>query len=382
MKILHVMPYVEARYGGPPLALEQIVRASANAGIHCDLATVCAQDVKTTEVERAFETAGGRVCRFTGAWSQSWFFAPKLSAWLERCVKQYDLLHLHVPFTYPLMAAARHARIAGTPYVIMPHGVLDPWSLSYKPLKKRIYYALFEKNHLDNCAGINATSTLEQTGLATLGYARKTSITTLCVDTPPSNGPIAQHGGPLKLLFLSRLHPVKDLPTLLTALQIVNRDRVCAVLELAGSGDVRHVERIEAMIDALGLRPCVTLRGFLDGAAKRAAFAAADLFVLPSLHENFGMAVAEALAASLPVVVTDQVGIAPEIVAAQAGVAVPAGRPDLLAGAILSLQDPSIRKARGQAARKLAEQQFSIHQLTDDLQKFYARALDRGAPAA
>ncbi len=374
MRILHVAPYIDARFGGPPVAIEQIALASARTNIQCDLAAVVsANENSPARIEQAFASAQGRVYRFPVAAPRSWFFAPDLNIWLKHHVCHYDLVHLHVPFTYPMFAGARHSRAAGKPYAIMPHGSLDPWSLSHKRIKKKIYYSLVERTFLKFCSGINVTSVMEQDSLTKLGFGHKISITTLCVETPNLRESVVRPNGPLRLLYLSRIHLKKDLPTLLAALRSVNSAGVIAVLDIVGSGELSYVSQIEAQIDVMGLRSYVTMRGFLEGAEKAAAYQAADVFVLPSLHENFCVAVAESLSYGVPVVVSDQVGIAAEIAQANAGLVIPAGDPKQLAKAILQCTDARVRRNFAAAARRLAIERYSLPTLTRELQAFYSR---------
>jgi len=378
MKILHVTPYTEACYGGPPVAISQMVRAADALGFRCDLATTITH--KTTQslaVESAIKDNAGQIRSFEVRHFRSWFYAPSLGSWLRDHVKEYDLIHLHVPFTYPFLSAARNASAGGRRFVVMPHGLLDPWSLSQKYLKKLVYYRFIEQYNLRQCAGINVTSALEEDGVSKLGYGNKTTLIRLCVEMQDISNRAYMSNGSLRLLFLSRLHPVKDLPTILAALQVLVREGCNVVLSVVGDGDPHYVRYILRRIDQLNLRRYVTLHGFLEGENKAQAYNDADLFILPSFHENFGLAVLEAMAASLPVIISDQVGISEEVKKAGAGLVVPIQRPDILANAIKKFYDDSIFWKRSVVnAYSLVKQVYSREHLVESVESFYSKAMN------
>ncbi|MSQ99498.1 MAG: glycosyltransferase, partial [Xanthomonadales bacterium] len=172
--------------------------------------------------------------------------------------------------------------LRSVPYAITPHGVLDPWSLAHKRWKKTPYLALAERAHLAGARLIHVTSALEAQGLRALGVTDNVRRIPLAV-TLPSDAPqrsMQQQG--LRLLFLSRLHPVKDLETLLRAVAQLKRPEIR--LTIAGEGEPRYATTLHALVRDLGLVAVVDFAGHLDDAAKRHAWHAHDVFVLPSLH--------------------------------------------------------------------------------------------------
>jgi glycosyltransferase involved in cell wall biosynthesis len=149
---------------------------------------------------------------------------------------------------------------------------------------------------------------------------------------------------------------------------------------LAGDGDPQFVAGLKQEAARLGIAGDIFWAGFLRGAEKLAALAAADLFVLPSYSENFGVAAVEALACGLPVVVSAQVGINGEIDAAGAGVVAPC-RVDALADAlVLLVTNPALRRAMGRRARHLAAECFSLSAMTAGLLRMYAEAAGLPGP--
>ena len=143
---------------------------------------------------------------------------------------------MHALFSYATIPGCRAAAHAPVPYVLRPLGTLSGWSLSHRRWKKRPYYALLERSHLDMAAAIHVTSDAEAEDLASLGYGDRTRVIPLGVDVgdrpPVRTRPEADQ--PLQLLFLSRLHPKKNIPMLLRALAA---SAAPVELTIAGGGD-------------------------------------------------------------------------------------------------------------------------------------------------
>jgi glycosyltransferase involved in cell wall biosynthesis len=173
------------------------------------------------------------------------------------------------------------------------------------------------------------------------------------------------------VLFLSRFDRKKGLELLLPAFAEIRRQFANAALVLAGSGDDVLLAELREQARNLGIADNIVWTGFLQGDAKRAAFADADVFVLPSWSENFGIAVVEAMAAGCPVVVTDQVAIHGDISRAGAGYVVPC-QPAAIAAAIARvLGDASARAVMGSKGRCLTQTQYSLGAVTGKLVAAY-----------
>jgi glycosyltransferase involved in cell wall biosynthesis len=378
MKILHILPYFASIYGGPVQAVRDIARMQAECGIDVEIATTTADGRGELAAETCVRLGAGTVPVrfFERSFPRGWFRSAPMHDWLKRCVSGFNGVHLHVPFTYPMHCAVRVARHTGVPYAITPHGVLDPWSLAHKRWKKAPYLALIERAHLTGARLIHVTSTLEAQGLRQLGMVDKVRRIPLAATVPLL---MARNAGPrpgLHLLFLSRLHPIKDLRTLLYACARLNRPEIR--LTVAGEGDPRYTASLRETVRELGLSAAVEFTGHLDDPAKQQAWQAHDVFVLPSLHENFSLATIEAMAAGMPVIVTDQVGVADRIAATGAGRVVPCGDPDALAAAIVEMLDGSVRGRAGEQARQLVEREFSSDVLRASYAEFAAELCGRG----
>jgi glycosyltransferase involved in cell wall biosynthesis len=166
-------------------------------------------------------------------------------------------------------------------------------------------------------------------------------------------------GRPLQLLFLSRLHGKKNVPLLLRALRLATPDTRSIELTVAGEGDPGYRAHLTELAQQLGLSERVTFVGHVDGDAKREALARADCFVLPSAHENFGLAVAEALGSGLPVIVTSGVALSTDVAAAGAGLVTEPEETALAAAIAWAADHPAALSEMSERAWQLARRDFS-----------------------
>jgi glycosyltransferase involved in cell wall biosynthesis len=201
-------------------------------------------------------------------------------------------------------------------------------------------------------------------------------VATLTIDQKP--GPeafLSNHeelAGKRIVLFLSRVDPIKGLDLLLNGFDRIRAAHPDAVLLVAGNGDEGFAARLREQAHRLGIQRDVVWVGFLEGEEKRAAFAAADVFVLPSYSENFGVAVVEAMASGLPVVVSDQVGIHHEVAQAKAGLVVRCDANEVSDAVVRMLSDCDLRLQMSQNAGLLARK-FSPEQVSEKLVNLYQR---------
>ena len=378
MKVLHVVPYASSLYGGPPAVVALMANTLASLGVEVDIVTTTAHGNAELDVPtgQPIIKNGVRYFYFTRQGPKFWMFSWSLRCWLYRHVRDYDLVHVHGLFAYTTLPACAAARHFGKPYVITAHGMLDPWCLSHKWWKKLPYYSLLERRNLQRASAVHVTSSFELSGMAKLGFAAKTHVIPLSVEVPdrPARNPRDEHV--LRLLFFSRLDPIKGLPTLLQALALLRaRSGMAVVLKIAGQGCGEYLSELQAMVKRLKISDNVRFVGFLQGEAKSQVLAEADVFVLPSYHENFSLSTAEAMAAGLPVIVSDQVGLAEEISEAAAGIVVPIDSPAALADAIEKFGSVKYRQIAGENGRKVVKQKFSKEQFGESLLQVYKNVL-------
>ena len=298
---------------------------------------------------------------FRRGWTRDWHFSLGLTRWLARTVARFDVVEVHGLFNYVTAAGCRLAWRSRVPYVLRPLGTLAPWSLGRGSWKKRPYYQLIERTHLAHAAAIHVTSEAEAAEVTQLGFGAKARVIPLGVSVeaaPPRADRDSREA--VRLLFLSRLHPKKGLELLFTALAMLHAEKRARVsLTVAGSGESQYVRRLEAQVARLGLQDAVRFVGPVHGDAKTSAFSNADVFVLPSYNENFGIAAAEAFAAGLPAILSDEVALARDA-RSRAAALVVALDPTAIADAIVKLAaDAALRLEMGRNAWRFAAEVLS-----------------------
>ncbi len=317
-------------------------------------------------------------------------YAPAYRSRLEAFAP--DLVHCHGIWQYPSVACATWARHTQRPYIVSPRGMLDPWALAHSGIKKRIAAVGFQRRHLQEAACLHALCESEAASMRAYGLVNPIAVVPNGVDLPtethtlppPWNTDLTK--GRRILLFLGRLHPKKGLPHLLEGwsalLQVQPElaDQWCLVL--AGWDDGGHLAALERQVAELKLHTSVLLPGPLHGNAKQAAFAHADAFVLPSFSEGMPMAVLEAWAAGLPVLMTAACNI-PQGTGSGAAIEMPAdatgARHGLGCITALSADD---RHTMGRRGRELVEQRFTWEVVARQMYETYEWMLGAGGMPA
>jgi glycosyltransferase involved in cell wall biosynthesis len=358
------------------MAVRAMARGLARRGIDVTVATTNAAGASTLQVPVDTPVIDdGVVYRyFTRTVPGSWKFSWPMTRWLWANARAYDVVHVHALFSYATIPGCRAAAHVPVPYVIRPLGTLSQWSLGHRRWKKRPYYALLERSHLQMAAAIHVTSDAEAEDVAKLGYASRTRIIPLGVDVrelPPRRYRVEAGGEPLRLLFLSRLHQKKNLPLLLRALAMAVKTTPRIHLTIAGDGEAQYRSQLETLARELGLLEHVRFVGHVDGEAKQRALGDADCFILPSANENFGIAVAEALGSGLPVIVTPGVALSGDVAGAGAGLITEAAEADVTSAIIWAAEHPAALVEMGERAWQFARRSLSWETTSERLAALY-----------
>ncbi len=378
--MLHVAPYATPAYGGPGVAMRAMAQALSRRGNEVSVVTTNAaghQDLLLEDGAISIED-GIEFRYFKREFPISWFRSPGMDCWLYAHARSYDLLHLHVPFTAPFRTGAFAARAAGRPYVATLHGVLDSWSLQQKAWKKKLYLQVLERGVLARAAALHVTGELEQEFVRAMSFGPPVCCLPLAVPLPPAPVRSSSVPGRGRVLCIARLHPVKALPILFRALARLRAEGCDVVLDLAGHGEANYVAKLRQQVQSLGLEEFIVWHGHVNAEQKDRLYAAADCFALLSYHENFGLAAAEAMGAGVPVVVSDQVGLASDVIAFKAGSVVSAGDDEAAAKALRRLILPKESADAGARARQLVQQRYSEGAFAKGLIGMYHEALSKG----
>jgi glycosyltransferase involved in cell wall biosynthesis len=262
--------------------------------------------------------------------------------------------------------------------------MLDPWSLSQGRLKKKLYLALRLRDDLNRASAIHFTDETERDLAAPLQLKAPAIVERLIIELtdftpPPPRGRFRsrfarQIGERPIVLFMSRIHPKKGLDLLIPAFSRLNRD---AALVIAGPDIGGYQAQVEAMARQHGLSDRVLFAGMLYGRERAEALVDADLFVLPSYQENFGVVVIEALAVGTPVILSDQVNIHRQVTAAQVGEVVPT-QIDALAQAVIRWTgDADLRAGASARATTFVKESYDRIALARRWIEHYQRIVQR-----
>lgn len=381
MRSLHVVPSLDDHMGGQ---VHAAVALAAHLGARDDMHTELASTRLPTDDHAYLDRVAADVPRhvFPRSRPEDRFQSAALARWLHRTVPTFDLVHIHGVFHAPALHARRACRSAGVPYVLQPHGQLDPFDLAKHRLAKQLYGPVAVRPLVADAEVVVLTTALERDRLVTYGGACRTAVVPLPVQAPgPGDGAgfRGRHGIPLDavvVLFLSRLDVKKGLDLLVTAMDGL-ADLEDAWLVVAGSGDPEVEADLTRALAGTPLgRRCIRT-GFISGPEKDDAFAAADVFALPSRNENFGIVVVEAMAAGLAVVVSDETYVHGDISAAGAGEVCAAEDAASCRKALRRLlQDDDARHEAGRRAAKLAVERFSPDAATSAMVDVYRSLFD------
>jgi glycosyltransferase involved in cell wall biosynthesis len=302
----------------------------------------------------------------------------RLLQWLSQQAHNYDLAHIHALFSPVSSTAAWVARRQQLPYILRPLGTLDPADLQKKRQLKQLYAQVLERPNLTGAAALHFTSDQEAKISERFGTINHDWVIPLGVTLPePSTGDIkAKLGIPSHtptVLFLSRFDRKKGLDLLIPALE---RLPECHFILAGGNPqDSAYETEIRQRIAQSNLRDRTTVTGFITGSDKTALLQAADLFVLPSYYENFGIAVAEAMMAGTPVVISDQVHIWQEIHQSESGWITTCDEEDLTQTLRLALSDRAEMTRRGNNAQHHAKTNYGWDAIASQLITAYASVL-------
>jgi glycosyltransferase involved in cell wall biosynthesis len=302
---------------------------------------------------------------------------PTIHRAAGREVRYADAVHLFGFYDLLGPVVAWEARRRGVPYVIEPMGMFVPILRSLG--KKRIYHRLLGRAMVDGAARVVATSALERSELIRSGvppekvFERRNGIDMPDFSILPPRGSLRRRLGIADsekvVLYLGRLTPKKNPELLLRA--FARQQDADLRLVVAGPAEPGYRQSLARLAGELGLGARVTFTGPLFGREKLSAFVDADLFVLPSMNENFGNAVAESVAMGTPVVITDRCGIAP-FVRDRAGLVVPPEEPAVSDAINRLLMDERLYKACKEACPSVARQ-LSWDEPVAEMEALYAR---------
>ncbi len=381
MHVLIVIAAVGTVYGGPSKIVLELAQSLGALGITVDVVTTNANGADRlpvplqTWIVETFYRIQYFPCWVWGDYK----FSLSLAAWLGREVGNYDVVHTGAIFSLPNLPAYWACQQHQIPYIVAPHGMLEPWAMSHRVWKKRLYYRLFERSALQQASAIQITSSPEAQGIQALG------IHAPLVLIP--NGIHRQEFEPMPspevfyqafpetrdrtlVLFLGRIDPKKGLDLLAPAFAQLLSQFPRAHLIVAGPDNVGFLPTAQDYFAQVGCLDSVTFTGMVTGAVKQAALAAAAVYIAPSYSEGFSMSVLEGMAAGLPCVITTGCNF-PEAAAAAVVHSVNSEVAPIAHALIHCFANPLQAKVMGSRARQFIFEHYTWDTIAHNLIQVY-----------
>jgi glycosyltransferase involved in cell wall biosynthesis len=380
MRVLHVIPSVDERSGGPATAIVPMCRALMQEGVEVLLLSTTAGLPAEMVRGEVLDHKGVPAIFFQSQLGESFKYSRPLSSWLRSNIHNFGLAHIHAVFNHSSVAAAHVCKKFAVPYVVRPLGTLDPWSMTQKSLRKRLFWQVSGRGIMGGAAAVHYTSEAERASTESSLGLNHGRVIPLGVEVVSNSA--GERARDRYILVLSRLHPKKGLDVFVDAfLSLVEMPQFAEWrLVIAGDGPVEYVSMLKAK--ASSRRDKITFTGWIYGDEKNYVLSGASLLVLPSRQENFGLCVMEAMAHSVPVLVSPNVNLAVEIAAANAGWIVPLDKIALAEKLAEALSDPEELTRRGLAGLQLSQKyawENSARELADLYQTLIQKRNNGGA---
>lgn len=286
LRILHTIPSLNAEDGGPARSAPSLAAAQSMAGADVVMWSGQAATIELDEFQGVRFVSGHLPDVVSSGWKP-------------------DVIHDHglwLPSNHASARLGRHNRI---PRVVSPRGMLEPWCLKHRRLRKNVAWRLYQHRDLLSTSCLHATSERESEQFRRLGFRQPVILQPNGVQLP-ENGSLSQeikkHPDKREILFLSRIHTVKGLENLIQAWCQVRRPSW--KVTITGTGDEDYRQKLKKLVDSTGLRDSVSIGPGDHSSEKWRRLRQADVVVLPSYSENFGIVVAEALGVATPVITT------------------------------------------------------------------------------
>jgi glycosyltransferase involved in cell wall biosynthesis len=367
--------------GGVVRAVSQLCRGLATLGVDVTVYTTNGSGDGWLDIpiNQLVEIGGVKVYYFHTELPRIFRYSKALKEACSKNIRSFDIVHIASFWNYPGIPTGKEVRRNNIPYVISPHGTLTSYALSHSRLKKWLYMKSIELRNLKGAAAVHFTTEVEREATAHLRFQNASFVIPNGLDFKefeilPSRNK-AHHqlgipGGVIVLTYLGYLDYIKKLDMIILAIARIIKKFTNVRLLIAGP-DYGLESSLRDLVQKLGIQRYVTFIGFVDNQKRAQLLSATDLLILLSLSENFGYSAAEAMAAGVPVLVSDQVGIAPDVEEDKAGFVVPT---DVNAIAYILeeiLSHPERLKERGDAAYNSARKRYDIRVVAKKMLKAY-----------
>lgn len=222
---------------------------------------------------------------------------------LKLSKKDFDLIHLQHVWDPYIHVVAWLARLKGIPYIITPRGMLEPWIMNRNRWKKQLAMFLYQRRDIRKAVVLHATCEMEKNNIRKLGFRNPIVVIPNGLNISEIKQKTGRPENQIKnILFLSRVHPKKGIELLIDAIAQLKPNNL--KITIAGEGEPDYVESLKKQTNERGVSNLFDFVGGVYGNQKWELYQQAELFVLPTYSENFGIVIAEALATGIPVITT------------------------------------------------------------------------------
>jgi glycosyltransferase involved in cell wall biosynthesis len=373
LQALQVIAGLDPAHGGPSYSVPRLCAELAALGVDVALYSVDGEQGPPVHL--------GSPAYALRSFPPDWPSTPvlgalRVSSRLDRALAAAaaaaDVVHDHGIWLAPNLSAATVARRTGKPFVCSPRGMLSAAALAFSRRKKRLVWMLGQKAALAGAACLHATSEGERAEIRSCGLAAPVAVIPNGVDLPDLDGCAARPiAGPRILLSLGRMHPKKGLDVLLHAWSRVEAAHPDWRLRIVGPAEDGHDRELAGRAEQLGITRA-SVEGPVYGAARDGLYRGADVFVAPTRSENFGLTVAEALAAGLPAICTRGAPWA-ELASEDCGWWVDQGAEPLAAALADAMsRPPDVLAAMGERGRALVARRYGWRRVAEEMAGVYA----------
>lgn len=293
MKILSFVSSLDLACGGPSRSVPMLVKGLAELGVDITLMTIRTEKMNTHALEGT--TAKLKVLEPS-------FTRKEIAHYLMD--EKFHLIQIQSMWELSYHKVMVEARKQGIPYIVTPRGMLEPWSLSQKKLKKKLAWWLYQRNDVQKSACVFSTAKMEAEHVSELGITTCKAVIPNGIETDAYPCKSSVDGVRKQVLFLSRIHVKKGIEILFEAWKRVASAFPDWQLQVIGNGDTEYIHTLEMKVERLGLKDSIRILPPVFGNDKTRIYQESALFCLPSFSENFGLVIAEAMSCGTPVITT------------------------------------------------------------------------------
>lgn len=392
MKVLHIIPgyYPALEFGGPTESVFQLNKALAAKGIIVDVLTTDA-GLKGREdivLNKWINKDNVRIKYLPTYLFGNYAFSPQVIEAVLSDINKYDLVHLTGIWSFPFLVGGIVSLLSKTPYIISSRGMLYDEAINIKSKSsKKLYYSILLKYILEKANAIHFTTKDEKEKLASFirlnseSFIVPNGIDLHLFEALPAKNSFKNKYPMLKskkyILFLGRINRQKGIDILLNAFQELVNKSEDLILVIAGPDNDGYKGEIEQWLRNKNLINKVLFTGVLKGDDKLSAYIDAELFVLPSYFENFGMSVIEAIACGTPIVISNRVGICKDVEQSKSGIIVETNPKSLFDGIDMLLNNSSLKEEIATNGKVLVKNKYDLDKVADMMIDVYKDLLKK-----